>query len=132
MTNKLDNFKDWFKNHRNNILFHTTDNEKIINSLLIKSSHLRTDPNGDEIFEFLSVTWQEEGLGYGYHYVCSTETSQPTMIYNMTKDQILRDAYLIDKYEDGSDQWVSRALEDFFKTTPTLLKDVCKSNLMKH
>lgn len=115
-------FQQWFLNDRNTTFF--VEEEETVYSLALNASLLRTDPDGDEIYECCHIGWQDEN--YQAHTVCGTgwnrdKTKSSTMIYNATRDIILCDAYLGDKYGDCADGWVSERLETMFKKVPTLL-----------
>ena len=99
-------------------------------SLNISAERLPTyysSNNEDEMFKLTDICWQEEW--YHGHNVCSTVWTEQRMpeksivvIYNYSKDLILQDAFLEDKYGDCSEGYFSDRIYTLFEEIPFLYK----------
>ncbi|MEX0597150.1 MAG: hypothetical protein WD512_11675 [Candidatus Paceibacterota bacterium] len=84
---------------------------EIVYSLRITAKRLSA-----EIFEF-TACWQEEELNSSLHNVCYNN-DESSGLYSITTNTIIRDLYLEDKYNDGSDGYFSDRISTLFLRLP--------------
>ena len=117
-TQRFDSFHKEFEKHLKDSKIKTffVDDGSYVISLSLQAIPLESE---DELYKIEHITWQEECTCYGTHNVCHN-TYKDYAIYNYTTNQLEKDCYLYDKYDDGSDENFSNKLGDLFCITPSL------------
>lgn len=119
---KFKSFKKSFKQHFDSLeidqtgtrVFYSTIDKstfEIVFSLRITVKRLSM-----EMFEF-TACWQEEESNSSIHNVCYNN-DEDSGLYSITTNTIIRDLYLEDKYQDGSDGYFSDRISTLFLRLP--------------
>jgi hypothetical protein len=123
---KFNSFKKSFKRYFDSLEIDQTGSREFYSVIdksrfeIVYSLRITVKRLSMEMFEF-TACWQEEESNSSIHNVCYNN-DESSGLYSITTDTIIRDLYLKDKYNDGSDGYFSDHISTLFLHLPKVAK----------
>jgi hypothetical protein len=90
---------------------------------MVRSLNMTVIKYGIDQYKLANICWQEENIECGYHDICQSNRGE-FAIYDFAMNTFIKDIYLNDKYQDGSDGYLSDRLEYMFDEVADVLPEL--------
>jgi len=87
---------------------------------IVYSLHMNVMKHENNLYKLKNICFQEESVEYRYHNVCYSKKGEYA-VYDFNTDTFMEDVFLVDKYADCSDGYLTEKLEYMFTECPDIL-----------